>query len=353
MAPNGEVPPTDHLEPIPKPTEVLEDDYIRLKVDHFLKGPFYNCDKYSVIIEITNKTDAMVMIPHADVYFINKEVHKRVKGFPYLEHGAFGHLSMENPGKGVLLAGETKKIDADGAVFIPRTVYLSVTHSGSKEKLEMELFVSREEDVTYWTGPKHIDFSSADVGIDGVMAFQEGLEIANQYLESCRLCFATWLQHTSTRQGNGLDFVKVGSWFLLFSSPNSESVVIINCDSSGTRGHLMATNSVKEYASFLTTCSERPVQVSYVEALALVDSLDMIYDNVCNPLWLDAAGLVDGELHPVWCLPYVGRDYFQLHVDAYSGKLLSFDVLYQQLNLGPPWLYHVIEEPISATHHPD
>ena len=83
------------------------------------------------------------------------------------------------------------------------------------------------------------------------------------------------------------------------------------------------------------------------EAMMNVDKLNFIYGNSCQGWWLEPDGLINGIKRPIWKLPYVGKNYMTLYVDAYTGNVLSLDIEAQQKDGGPPWKFNVEHEIIK------
>ncbi len=327
-------------EPELRSNQVFKDRFIWLKPPPLLKGPFYNCSKYIISFEMGNEQSAPLVVPKIDFYFVNPEVQNRIRGFPEMLHGSFLHGTYENPGRGYWLPNEAQSVEME-AEFLPRSVHVYVYHSGTAQPSYFEVPLSREEDAEYWPGPRTVEKGNLESGIDGGAAYRQAATVAEGLLDAPRLSMAVPMKTATTKQGNGLDIVAISSWAFLFGEPTGQRGVWVNVGDGEPRGSVITPESDPEYREFLNYGSVRPIRVGTREAVATVSQAGMIYDNSCGSFWLDPRGVVDGEEHPVWKLPYVGDDYMTLFVDAFDGKVLDLDIDYQQTGKGPPWKYNI------------
>jgi len=325
--------------------EKYEDKYISLLVKNKVRGPFYNCERYDFSLDITNNQGVMLMIPKMDFFFFNPNVRKLI-GMPPLINGSYYQLVFDNPGGGFLKPNENKTINVTGPEFIPEKVQISVTHSGSELGSTTEFILSNEDDVQYWISPKHVKFLKNDFGIDGMHGYRQASRIAKELLRESFLAFCLAMEHTMTKQNNGLNIYKVTAWSFLFVTPDSRKGAWIPIDDSIPKGGAVFTKeSIKDSRPtdvwLMSRSSGKPILIGSTEAIMIVDELGLIYGNACRGLWLEPDGLVNGEKRPIWGLPYAGKDYMDLYVDAYTGDILALDLAYQQTGKGPPWKFNV------------
>jgi len=324
---------------------MYHDQYLTVKMKGNLKGEFFYCDRYSLPLEITNNRNVDITIPKATFYFINPKVQEILSGFPFLKYGSFFMGEHINPGHGFLRAKETKIIEPNGPQFIPQKVVVEIDHSGSESGSIIEFTLSKEKNVEYWENPKHLNIADARFGIDGLYAYQQAASLANDVIGSSDyLSLAIVLESTTRREGSGLDVIEIRSWFFLFVIPGTGIGTGINVDSTGAKGGVMTIKEHPEYEELMKRYSSKQILIGTVEAITMVNEQNLIYGNACVPIWFEPDAVVNGEERPVWQLPYAGKDYMPLYIDAYSGDILSFDIQYQQTFNKPPWRYNVIRK---------
>ncbi len=324
---------------------IYQDRYLTVKTKGNLVGEFCYCDGYSVPLEISNNRDMDLIIPKATFYFINPKVQEILHGFPTMKYGSFSICEFINPGHGFLSPKETRKIEPDGPQFIPQKVVVEIDHSGSQSGSKIEFTLSKEENVEYWDSPKHLNIADAKFGIDGGIAYQQAVEVADDVIGSSEyLSMVLVMESSKVREGSGLDVIETRSWFFLFVIPGSGIGAGVNVDSTGARGSVMTTEEYPDYEEFMKRYSSKPIQIGTADAIAMVNRLDLIYGNACVPIWFEPNAVVNGEERPVWQLPYAGEDYMPLYIDAYSGDVLLLDIQYQQTVNKHPWHYNVIHK---------
>lgn len=324
---------------------IYQDQYLTVKTKGNLTGDFCYCDGYSLPLEISNNRNMELIIPKATFYFINPKVQEFLHDFPTMKYGSFSICKFVNPGHGFLRPKETKVIEPNGPQFIPQKVVVEIDHSGSQSGSKVEFTLSKEENVEYWNNPKHLNLANARFGLDGEIAYQQAVIVADDIISSSKfLSMVLVMESSKVREGSGLDVIETRSWFFLFVIPGSGIGAGVNVDSTGARGTVMTVEDYPDYEEFMKRYSNKPIQIGTVEAIAMASKLDLIYGNACVPIWFEPDAIVDGEERPVWQLPYAGKDYMPLYIDAYSGDFLSLDIHYQQTVNKPPWHYNVIHK---------
>ncbi len=98
--------------------------------------------------------------------------------------------------------------------------------------------------------PKHVDFLTADFGIDGLYAFRQAARAARKLQADVGLVRVIPMSWVVTKDLSGLDLYKMRVWEFLFSTEMPDIGVWAMVDSAGASTHLMDTAADSSYKSY-------------------------------------------------------------------------------------------------------
>jgi len=322
------------------------DSSVTVLIPHTVAGEFFNSDRYCIPVSITNKCSHRLFISKIEAAFFNPEVHEFAH-IPVGRDGSYYTSSSENPEGGLWLADETKTFciggDNGGPQYIPWSLRMRIFHSASALPTTCELTISGKEHTIYWTTPKHIDFSTEKLGIDGLEAYRRALRVAAQWQSISRLAYCMPSRTETTVQDNGLYIHAVEEWaFLMKDSCGDQGIFIYVSEDSVTTSKLFLTTEEPEYADLMRAHLSAPILMGTIDALRRIDEANLIYGNAGIGWWLILNGKTPNGRRPIWRLPYASEDSWALYVDANNGDILSLNLDSLKTNQdADEWLYEV------------
>ena len=312
------------------PVLKYEDDSIIVRISNHVAGEFHNSEHYRIPVEITNKLSHTLFISRIEASFFNPKVHE-LAHYPVGPDGSYFTGSNINPEHGVWEAHETKTFNLgenkSGPVFIPLKIRMDIFHSASTQPTMCEFIVAEEENIIYWTTPKNIDFASGDRGVDGLEAYRRALHAARQWRSDAQLAFIIPSKTRSTVQENGLFIHTVSRWSFLMKSGSGLYGMWISITADSVKvTEPFSRIDEPDYADFMLNDILVPIRIGTIEALRSADRAGLIYGNSGRGWWFIHDGKTPGGRHPIWSLPYLGEDYWDLYVDASNGDFLRLNL---------------------------
>lgn len=298
--------------------KVYSDEYLSVKIPSMFRGSFYNPDRYDLDIEITNNQNKVLLLSEIRAYFYNPRVSNEVKALKVSAKNSYFTAIFKNPG--VLPPKGNKSFPSiRGPIFIPKEVEVVVSHSGSTEKTRCKFIVSSNKYVESFS-LKQVDFLSSTLGIDGLDAIKQAAKIVGRWSDNARLISCIPGSHKTYIQENGLYLHQITEWILFFKNRLDQGAVVA-VKESGARliQDAFKTSDSPEYNRLVDL---EKVNVGTRKALTLANNLNLIYGN--SPIgW----GLLpgrdnNGRTIPIWRLPYIGKDYLNIFVNADNGLIL-------------------------------
>lgn len=298
--------------------KVYSDEYLSVKIPSMFKGPFYNPDRYDIDIEITNNQDKILLLSEIRAYFYNPRVSREVKVLQVSEEKSYFTVIFLNPG--VLPPKRSKNFPSlRGPIFIPKEVEVVVSHSGSDKKTKCRFIISSDKSMEFFS-PKQVIFSPSALGIDALNAIKEVSEIVRQRSDNAKLISCIPGSSKTYIQENGIYFHQITEWILFFKN-NLDQGIVVAVKESGTQfmQDAFETSDSPEYNRLVDL---KQVNVGTREALTLANNLNLIYGN--SPIgWALLPGRDNnGRTIPIWRLPYIGKDYLNIFVNADNGLIL-------------------------------
>jgi hypothetical protein len=283
------------------------------------RGSFYNPDRYDLDIEITNNQDKVLLLSEIRTYFYNPRVSNVVKVLQISEKDSYFTVIFENPG--VLPPKGNKRFPSlRGPIFIPKEVEVVVSHSGTAEKTRCRFIVSNDKYVESFS-PRQVNFLPSGLGIDALDAIKEASKIVRQWSDNAKLISCIPGNSKTYIQENGVYLHQITEW-ILFLKNNLDQGIVVAVKESGAQlmQDAFKTSDSPEYNRLVDL---QQVNVGTREALTLANNHNLIYDN--SPIgWALLPGRDNnGRTIPIWRLPYIGKDYLNIFVNADNGLILS------------------------------
>ncbi len=295
------------------------DNYLSISIPSKFEGPFYNPEKYNLSLEVKNNQDKTILLSSIIAYFKNQDVFNNVEALRLLsEREGFSTTTYftsiyENPG--VLVPRNSKTFNLRGPDFLPQEVELVVSHSNSIKQTICNFTVSFYDNVEY-PFPKHVNVTEKGLGVD-VLPY-----IKNAKPKNTKLLSIIPGKSKTLIQESGLFFHDITEWMLTFiNNQNKGSLVLV-----GTYGTKQAgdydTIAIPNIPNFDRLIDVEQIKFGPKEALMVANKSDSIYGNSPHGWALLVGWDNKKKVVPIWRLPYIGKDYLNIFVNAENGEIL-------------------------------